>query len=159
MGIGLATSAREYAWLWDVEHGNISVAGVAKRERTSRSHVRQSIARARRLSSDMGDRTARESALRPPHLEPLFPIDAYTPLSVCTRHGGIWKGSCFVCMICHLTGQEGHPALIREWVSDPKPEPPPPEPPPDVERPHVETRRERRLRLFGPRPAQTSTAA
>lgn len=146
--MNVATFANFYVWLWDVQHG-VSIAEVAQREGLSRRRVRQGIAWARGLSSASGTGdTGTPEKLRPPRLVPLFPIGAFTPLSECERHRWITRGSVFCCMICHRTGVDDHPALQRNWLTDPKPEPPPPAPPkPEPARP--ETRKERRRRLYG----------
>ena len=64
------------------------------------------------------------SATDPPAV-PMFPIDAFTPTSACPHHGPIRKGSSFVCMVCHQSGRETHPALRRSAATDPAPEPKP----------------------------------
>jgi hypothetical protein len=51
----------------------------------------------------------------PPKLEPLFPIDSYIPASPCPHHGPIRKGSTFVCMVCHRSGQD-HRTLPGEPI-------------------------------------------
>jgi hypothetical protein len=94
--------------------------------------------------------------LRPPRLEPLFPVGHYTPSSRCPHHGPIPRGSDLCCMICHQSGQDGHPAL--QW--DPTPERADRDArsdwaatgPAPAKRagqpPEKETRRQRRRRLF-----------
>jgi hypothetical protein len=153
----LATLSKEYAWLWDVEHNGITVAEVGKREGLSPRRIRQGLARVRGISSDVGDTTAVEK-LRPPHLNPISPIQSYTPQSACPHPVRFRVGSSDYCIVCSRSSHDGHPALIREWLTDPKPEPPPPAPPIDVAPPHIETRKERRFRLFGPPHQQTSAA-
>lgn len=81
---------------------------------------------------------------------PLFPVLAFTPQSYCPHFGRIEDGSILVCMTCHDTGQRKHPSLKRSKATDPKPESKQ-APPPKVEKPKVETRAERRKRLFPPR--------
>jgi hypothetical protein len=143
-----ATSIMEYAWLWDVEQHGITVEEISQREHLSERRVRIGLARAGELHLFMGDTDVR--TLRPPHLDPISPIPALTPFSACPHHGVIRKGLDIYCVVCSCSGQDHHPALQHYACTDPKPEPPPPEPPPDVAPPHKETRRERRLRIFGP---------
>jgi hypothetical protein len=144
--------SREYVWLWDVEHGR-SVAEVSRREGVSTRRIRQGIAFARGSIPDTGDTAAKEP-LRPPRLEPLFPVLAYTPFSACPHYGRMRDGTRMCCMICHLTGVEAHPALQRDRGSEPKPEK---KPPVVVVKPaKVETRRERRARQFAAQPARSS---
>ncbi len=59
-----------------------------------------------------------------PKMVPIFPIPALTPTSPCPHHQQIRKGSVFVCMVCHQSGADHHPALKRDRRTDPKPEPP-----------------------------------
>ena len=47
----------------------------------------------------------------PPRLQPLFGVGMHTPLSACPHNGPIPAGSVLVCMICHQSGQDDHPAL------------------------------------------------
>lgn len=47
---------------------------------------------------------------------PLFPIEALSTESTCSHRGPIRAGSMFVCMICHQSGMDRHPALRRELV-------------------------------------------
>lgn len=85
----------------------------------------------------LGVNRARETERRPeppPHaptfrLVPLFPIDSFTPLSLCPHRGPIRKGSRSCCMICHQSGMDHRKAVHRDPRTDPKPEPKPkPEP-------------------------------
>lgn len=41
-----------------------------------------------------------------PRLEPLFPITAFTPSSVCPHKTRISRGSNLVCMVCHQSGAD-----------------------------------------------------
>lgn len=64
------------------------------------------------------------------HLEPLFPVTSFTPLSECPHRGPIAEGSSFVCMVCNQSGKDGYRALprdVRPLPVDPPPEPEPPE--------------------------------
>lgn len=105
--------------------------------------------------------------MRPPVLMPLFPVTTCVPKSECP-HGRwqvvevdgqltrVWirsrtppKGSALICMVCHKSGKEGHPALKRDPFTDPRPEPKPVEEPgvPEITRPT--TRRQKRAAMFG----------
>jgi hypothetical protein len=53
---------------------------------------------------------------------PMFPIKALDDQSVCPHNGPIARGSRFVCMICHASGMDAHPALRRDAATEPKPE-------------------------------------
>ena len=57
------------------------------------------------------------------------------------------RGSIFVCMKCHKSGVDGHPALQCNPAEMPSPEPPPPVI--EIKPPAAETRRTKRARLFG----------
>lgn len=39
-------------------------------------------------------------------LEPLFPVDSFVPASKCPHKRKIARGSKFVCMCCHKSGQD-----------------------------------------------------
>jgi len=149
--LSLAVMAREYIWLWDVQHG-ISISEIAIREGLDIQRVRIGVARARTLekngSNDPG-------TVHPPRLIPLFPIGAYTPQSTCAHHGPIEPGSLLCCMVCHCSGVDDHPGLLRSPLTDPEPEPKP-EPEPTEKRATRETRRQRRQRLFGTQVLATS---
>lgn len=56
---------------------------------------------------------------------PLFPLDSFTKESGCPHRGPLPVGSKFVCMVCHQSGMDHHPALRRDARADPKPEPAP----------------------------------
>jgi hypothetical protein len=56
-------------------------------------------------------------------LIPLFPIGHYTPASSCPHAEPIVPGSALCCMICHCSGLDAHPALHRDPLTDPAPEP------------------------------------
>lgn len=65
---------------------------------------------------------ARKSAA--PRLEPLFPIEAYTPHSRCP-HKGPLKSDSFVCMICQGVSDSVQARIDRSYVqppTDPDPE-------------------------------------
>jgi hypothetical protein len=81
---------------------------------------------------------------RPPTLVPIFPVVAYDPSSVCPHHGPIARESRLVCMICHQSGVDHYAVFDRDPATDPKPEKKPA--PKTAGR---ETRRQRRLRIFG----------
>ena len=94
----------------------------------------------------IGDRRPRE-----PILEPLFPVTTYDPRSLCPHRGPIEEDSPFVCMVCHFSGIEDHPALQRSQRTDPPPEPRPKAFVAPLKK-QIETRQQRRLRQFGPAP-------
>jgi hypothetical protein len=144
--VNLSTAAREFVWLWDHRHGT-STQEIATREHLSDRRIRLGISRARSNESSVSGATA--SILRPPRLEPLFPILTFVPQSACPHFGRMRRGTIFCCMVCHRCGMESHPALQRDYATDPKPEPkaPPPPPKPTAK----ETRKVKRAKLFSKR--------
>ena len=58
-----------------------------------------------------------------PRLIPLFPASSFVPGSECGHRGPLPAGSPFVCMVCHESGHDDHPGLVRDPASDPPPEP------------------------------------
>jgi hypothetical protein len=161
--------AREALWLRDIRRG-YTVAEVARRERLSRRSITMGLGRARereklsrKRNCDLRDipnkQEGRSSgktrdpewsdARRPPRLVPLFPIGPFTPQSQCPHHGPIRTGSVFCCMVCSRSGMDDHPALQRDALTDPRPEP---KPAPIRSSSHCrETRKERRRRLHAKR--------
>jgi hypothetical protein len=141
----LAVAAREYVWLWDYRHG-VSPEEIAIHEGLSVHRVRLGLDRAR--AQDNGEsRVLRASAsgIRSPRLIPMFPLGPYTPQSTCGHRRMLRLGSLFCCMVCHRSGIDGHPALLRDPRTDPSPEPKPAPAPP---KPARETRKVRRARQF-----------
>jgi hypothetical protein len=156
--MSLASSAREHVWLWDQQHG-VSAHEIAARAGIPVRRVWRGLARARAQERkavedvSLGNGSA---AVRRPRLVPLFPIGPFTPQSTCPHHGPIRVGSVFCCMVCHRSGMDGHPLLQRDPLNDPKPDPKP-DPSPKATCPPVETRRQRRQRLFGSRSQRASS--
>jgi len=140
----LAQAAREYIWLWDLRHG-VGTRAIAEEEGVSVRVIRAGLARARQ--EERGELADTPRKPRLPTLVPLFPASAYDPMSPCPHHGPIPDGSVLCCMVCHRSGMDDHPALQRDRATDPKPDPKPEELLP--RRASRETRRQRRLRLFG----------
>jgi hypothetical protein len=143
----LAVAAREYIWLWDYRHG-MSVAEIATRSGRTLARVQLGLERARAQEDGVfpyGAGGASASALRGPRLIPMFPLGSYTPQSTCAHRRAIRFGSLFCCMVCHRSGIDGHPALLRDPRTDPSPEP---KPPPAPAKTAVETRKQRRAREF-----------
>jgi len=143
--ITLEIAAKEYVWLWDRRHG-IGVETIAAREGVSAGRVRYGVARARAQEGA----TVSPSSVRPPRLVPLFPVGPYTPRSNCAHKRPIEPGSSLCCMVCHISGMDGHPALKRDRRTDPTPESKP-KPSPAQAKLQRETRKKRRKRLFGAR--------
>ncbi len=89
---------------------------------------------------------------RLPKLQPLFPVGALTPGSLCGHREPIKRGSIFCCVICHTSGYDEHPDLQIEASTEGVPKPDcrelPPEEPRKCPVSRPETRRERRRRLF-----------
>lgn len=90
---------------------------------------------------------------------PMFPVEALMgdfigEGSRCPHRGPIKSGSKFVCMICHQSGQDAHPALQRNPATDPKPEPKP-APVPAAK----ESRKQRRKREAAEKSAKKRTPA
>ena len=122
--MSLATAAREYIWMYDIEHG-LSPKEIAVREGLSVRRIRFGVERARQLEnrSSQNIHLTREGRVaRNPLLIPLFPVGAYTPQSSCPHRDPIEKGSAFCCMVCHRSGMDEHPALQRDPLTDPLPE-------------------------------------
>jgi hypothetical protein len=157
----LAVAAREYVWLWDYRHG-ISPEEIATRDGQSVRRVRLGLARARAQEkgdvqdgqSGAGGASASDSALWSPRLIPMFPLGSYTPQSTCAHRRALRSGSLFCCMVCHRSGIDGHPALLRDPRTDPSPEPKPAPAPAKTAR---ETRKQRRKRLFAANRPITNT--
>lgn len=60
-----------------------------------------------------------EPSARPMHLEPLFPIGGFTPLSPCPHRGGIRDGSSFCCMCCHDVNRARAMKILLSDAPDP----------------------------------------
>jgi hypothetical protein len=145
----LAVAAKEYIWLWDKRHG-ISANEIATRAGLSIRRVREGIKNAEEQEKRHGLSTTwgspSDAGGRSPQLIPIFPLGSYTPQSPCAHYRPIRAGSLCCCMVCHLSGIDGHPALRRDPRTDPSPEPKPAPPPPKKN--GVETRKQRRGRQF-----------
>jgi len=137
----LEVAAREYVWLLQLRRG-LGTRSIANREGVSIRRVRFGVARARAQEKS----SSGQHILRPPRLIPLFPVGPYTPQSSCAHHQAIQWGSVLCCMVCHRSGMDEHPALQRDAVTEPAPEPVP-----SFGKISRETRRQRRQRLFGSR--------
>ena len=87
---------------------------------------------------------------RPPRLVPMFPILSYVPLSPCPHYRPIRRGSVFVCAVCWRSGYDHWAYFHRDPATDPQPEPKPRRRRGPVKAKTLETRRQRRLRQFGP---------
>jgi hypothetical protein len=87
---------------------------------------------------------------RPPNLVPMFPVISFIPFSACPHHGPIRRGSIFVCMVCHQSGQDHLPSLQLLPGDLPRPDRRRRPRTPDQLSRLRETRRQKRLRLFGP---------
>jgi len=167
--------AREFLWLDDHRRG-LSLRSIARREGLSLRRIQHGVARARErerstasVASPMRDRflddesrarrgfweTGSDDPRRPPRLVPLFPIGPFTPQSTCPHRGPIRPGSVLCCMVCSRSGVDDHPALKRDPRTDPRPEP---KAPPSTKGTPVETRRQRRQRLFQERRAAAEGA-
>jgi hypothetical protein len=140
----LAVMAKEYIWLWDLRHG-VSTKTIAMRERVPVRRVRYGVARAKAQEKSCPT----ETAINLPRLVPFFPIAAFTPQSPCGHRRPIRVGSVFCCMVCHRSGLDDHPALVRTPLTDPAPEPKPKPKPSKTSR---ETRKQRRQRVYGAHP-------
>jgi hypothetical protein len=73
----------------------------------------------------------------PPLLVPLFPVRPLTPTSECGHKTRIRRGSVFVCMVCHKSGQD-HRAYFKD-VEKPRRSAPQ-----NIDIPRSLTRKERR---------------
>ncbi len=144
-GWSLEIAAREYVWLWDERHGQ-SVREIAAREGVTISRVRFGLRRARAQEKAAPLAATRKDSRKAPRLVPLFPIGPFTPTSTCGHTRPIEAGSSFCCMVCHGSGMDSHPAVQRDPRQEPLPEPKAPEPEPI--NPGVETRRQKRKRIF-----------
>jgi hypothetical protein len=155
--MSLATAAREYIWMYDINHG-LSDKEIAVREGLSIRRIRSGVERARQLdnrsSQNSQDMTipGKGRVAHSPPLIPLFPVGAYTPQSPCPHREPIEKGSAFCCMVCHRSGMDEHPALQRDPQTDPAPESKPEPAPQHTLQPKasesLETRKQRRRRKF-----------
>jgi hypothetical protein len=142
--MSLRVMAREYIWLWDFRHG-VSVKAIAMRDGVTVERVGFGLARAQGQEKAC----ASSAAIRPPRLDPLFPIGSYTPHSSCGHRRPIEPGSVLCCMVCHRSGVDDHPALVRDPLTEPAPEPKPAPVPKKATR---ETRKQRRQRVFAANP-------
>jgi hypothetical protein len=155
--MSLATAAREYIWMYDMDHG-LSCKEIAVREGLSVGRIESGAARARelnkRFSQDSPGMTipGKGRGAHNPTLVPLFPVGAYTPQSPCPHREPIERGSAFCCMVCHRSGMDEHPALQRDPRMDPAPESKPEPAPEPALQPKasgsLETRKARRRRKF-----------
>jgi hypothetical protein len=170
-----AVEARDALWLYELSQGS-SMAQIARRshlscrqgqlgvararkreqERLQSSHLRYSLKRdvlqlrTEKISPDAhAGGAASEDPRRLPRLVPLFPIGPFTPAATCSHHGPIRAGSVFCCMVCSQSGMDAHPALKRNPLTDPRPEPRAAAP--AKARGSRETRKERRRRLHAAR--------
>ena len=105
---------------------------------------------------DLGRFAARVPRL--PVLEPYFGPTPFDPFSRCTHGRPVPDGWPFVCMRCFITAWEDHPALRRDPSTDPKREPKPTAYRPAAKPGQPETRRMKRLRIYGAAPAQAGPA-
>ncbi len=146
-GWSLETAAREFVWLWDHRHGS-SLGEIANRAGVSVSRLRFGLTRAAAQEKAPPNplQAPTKGGPRPPKLVPLFPIGPYTPSSPCGHKRPIRVGSVLCCMVCHESGMDSHPALIRDPRTDPKPEPKTPIARVDPS-PAAETRKQKRKRL------------
>ena len=112
-----STQRRDRAYLSALRCG-MTVREIARKHNAGVRTIYEGIGRARLAEKPAGPEP------RQPRLEPLFPVDSYTPRSACPHHGPIMPGSVFVCMICHSSGADAHPAM-RRHTSDPRPDPRP----------------------------------
>ena len=153
----LAVAAKEYIWLYDRRHG-MSINEIAAREGLNVNRVRYGLKRARAIdkktSRDVQSGPWNQDAdiVHAPRLIPLFPIGPYTPQSTCPHREAIEQGSALCCMVCHNSGMDAHPSLRRDPQTEPAPEPQD-EPAPDLTLrfktgESLETRKQRRRRMF-----------
>jgi hypothetical protein len=156
--MSLAIAARDYIWMYDIDHGLCCAKEIAVREGLSVGRIRAGAARARELSKRFSQVSpnmnifGNNMAVHGHSLIPLFPVGAYTPQSSCPHREPIEKGSAFCCMVCHRSGMDEHPAMQRDSRTDPAPESKPELAPQVAPQPKasesLETRKERRRRKF-----------
>lgn len=175
-GVGASTpapvGARDDAWLYQSRRGR-TLAGMIGREQPGGRPAGADEARtpvepvAKKISRNLDSQIREDSRIRGripasdskhpeneefgrlPRLVPLFPLGAFTPQSTCPHHGPIRRGSVFCCMVCSQSGMDGHPALQRDPLTDPRPEPNGKTPSAPKPRSRSrETRRERRRKQF-----------
>ena len=153
----LAVAAREYIWLYDRCHG-VGISEIAAREGLSVNRVKYGLKRARAMDK----KPSRDAQAGPlsfdidiahlPRLIPLFPIGPYTPESACPHLEPIEQGSTLCCMVCHSSGMDAHPSLLRDPRTEPAPEDKVGLAPDLGSRPKTreshETRKQRRRRIF-----------
>jgi len=150
----LAVAAKEYVWLYDHRHG-VTPEAIAVREGLTVLRVRLGLERAGvRERGQITVSGTDGAALRAPRLIPFFPIVSFTPQAPCGHRTMLRKGSLFCCMVCHRSGIDGHPALVRDPRTDPAPEPKPAPAPVKVA---VETRKQKRAIRFAKPPNGSHT--
>jgi hypothetical protein len=126
----LQIAAMEYVWLYDHRHG-LSLNQIAARANATTDDVMHGVERAIELERRLSERPAVNEFKtgRPDdthfRLIPLFPIVAFTPQSACPHHNPIEEDSRLCCMVCHKSGMDDHPGLLRDPETDPSPEPTP----------------------------------
>lgn len=153
--IDAATAAKERTWYLDHSHG-LTTQEISTKHGVAERRIRAGIRRARGNNPSAPGETA-GPYIRPPRLEPLFPVRPLVPRSTCPHGRRVRRFSVFCCMICHRSGMDWHPGLRRNRRFDPKPEakqsalPPP--------KKTLETRRQRRQRLFGSSTVTTTEPA
>lgn len=133
---GKVREALDLEWLRKLRQGK-TVADIATAAGVSKRTVQMALARARAaeqpadpktvVGDDLHERDDSPLPRQPWWLElvPLFPIGAFTPTSKCPHHGPIRPGSLFCCMVCSASGIDDHPAMKRDPLTDPRPEPAP----------------------------------
>lgn len=141
---------RDRQWLLRVDAG-ATVADLAAASGVSRRTVQLGVKRARDAAEELAKKPVSPPQPKTPwwlELVPLFPITSFVPKSKCPHHGPIRSGSVFCCMVCSGSGVDDHPALKRNPVTDPRPEPVAPKyKPKSSTKAKPETRRERRKKV------------
>ncbi len=153
----LVNAARDYIWLYDKRHG-MSLQAMADRDNVNVRRIRSGIERAEAADAATVATPLRPSINQPP-LVLLFPCVGFGPSIPCPHRGPIRRGSILCCAVCHKSGVDGHPALLRDPTTDPKCEPPKEVPrAADPAGDAKETRRVKRLRKWPQgEPAQPTT--
>lgn len=111
--------ARAWLFLSDQLDGKSSL----KIARSWRVSVRTVQAESARVRRQLDGCSQNREYVPQPKLVVFFPIEAYTPQSVC-RHDTvpINRGSVLCCGVCWRSGMDHHPAMMRDLRTDPKPD-------------------------------------
>lgn len=107
-------SARDDARYLELRRAGKTYESIALACGVSIGEAWNGVRRARERQREAAQLVPRQAIpIREPNLIPMFPLTSFTRESSCPHHGPIARGSDFVCMVCHQSGRDGHPALVK----------------------------------------------